>query len=87
MKKCSYLPETFGNERNNTVKFICQLLFLVTIYTAQKMKFSLRTSFSTGNYDLVTFAEEILNGKLHFYAVLRMRDNNLFDRYYYYYRK
>ena len=30
------------------------------IYTAQKMKFPIK--------DLVTFIEEILNGKLHFFA-------------------
>ena len=33
-------------------------------YTAQKMKFSIKDFFS--KYDLVTFTEEILNGKLHF---------------------
>ena len=34
------------------------------IYTAQKMKFSVKDFFS--KCDLVTFTEEILNGKLHF---------------------
>ena len=40
------------------------------IATAQKMKFSIKNFFSKCDvydvYDLVTFTEEILNGKLHF---------------------
>ena len=38
-------------------------------YTAQKMKFSIKDFFSKCDQipaDLVTFTEEILNGKLHF---------------------
>ena len=33
---------------------------------AQKMKFSIKDFFSKCDQDLVTFTEEILNGKLHF---------------------
>ena len=35
---------------------------LKKVYTAQKMKFPQETA------DLVTFTEEILNGKLHFFV-------------------
>ena len=34
--------------------------------TAQKMKFSIKDFFNKFPADLVTFTEEILNGKLHF---------------------
>ena len=39
--------------------------YLVWSYTSQKMKFSIKDFFSISS-DLVTFTEEILNGKLHF---------------------
>ena len=35
-------------------------------YTAQKMKFSIKDFFSKYVHYLVTFTDEILNGKLHF---------------------
>ena len=38
------------------------------VYTAQKMKFSIKNFFNK----LVTFTEETLNGKLHFCAVFRV---------------
>ena len=45
------------------------------IFTAQKMKFSIKDFFSkfgsTDSCGLVIFTEEILNGKLHFCAAFR----------------
>ena len=48
------------------------LQIISTVITAQKMMFSLRVSsvnVTKSAADLVIFTEEILNGKLHFYAV------------------
>ena len=47
-----------------------QLGIRVTIYTAQKMKFSIKHFFS--KCECVTFTEEILDGKLHFLPSDRM---------------
>ena len=35
---------------------------------AQKMKFSIKDFFNKSDADLVTFTEEIFNGKLHFFS-------------------
>ena len=43
--------------------------FLLLCHTAKKMKFSIKDFFS--KCDLVTFTEEILNGKLHFLCSVR----------------
>ena len=54
---------------------------IVDIPTAQKMKFPLRIS--SVNVDLVTFTEEILNGKLHFLcSVPRMFVELILDQHY-----
>ena len=39
-------------------------------FTAQKMKISMKEVFRQFPADLVTFTEKILNGKLHFFAVI-----------------
>ena len=46
--------------------------YLYKTYAAQKMKFSIKNLFGKCDHttDLVTFAEDILNGKRHFFAVL-----------------
>ena len=46
------------------------------IPTAQKMKFPLRIS--SVNMDLVTFTEEILNGKLHFLCSVKIKALNIY---------
>ena len=50
---------------------MCKNVFLVSGETAQKMKFSIKDFFSKCDQiqfpaDLVTFTEQILNGKFHF---------------------
>ena len=46
------------------MKFQCFFNIKTTTRTAQKMKFSIK--------DLVTFIEEVLNGKLHFFCVVTL---------------
>ena len=48
---------------------------ITTTNTAQKMKFSIKDSFSKCDQippDLVTFTEEILNGKLLFFLMIKL---------------
>ena len=47
------------NNRNKIRTSVCKSMHIP--YTVQKMKFSIKET-----ADLVTFTEEILNGKLHF---------------------
>ena len=69
---------TLGEQNLYYQKFL-ELFYI--ILTAQKMKFSIKDFFNKCNQirsflqfpvDLVTFTEEILNGKLHFCAVLKV---------------
>ena len=62
--------------------FFNLIYFTPTFYTAQKMKSSIKDFFSKCFHaDLVTFTEEILNGKLHFLcsAIYICRENKFSD--------
>ena len=61
-----------SHESNKTyLRYFCRLLTSDLPFTTQKIKFSIKDSFSKCDQirsfhgDLVTFTEEILNGKLH----------------------
>ena len=54
----------------------CSFMYYIhLVFSAQKMKLSLKDFFSKCDQirDLFTFTEEILNGKLHFCAVFKVR--------------
>ena len=53
------------NNRNKIRTSVCKSIQIP--YTVQKMKFSIKET-----ADLVTFTEEILNGKLHFCEVFHI---------------
>ena len=76
-----YIPESVSGSYRRVFKSniwgepdkILLLLPLQAFVDAQKMKFSIKDFFkSTGKCaDLVTYTEEILNGKLHFLCSVR----------------
>ena len=51
-----------------SIIFFLYLFHRYLHYTEQKMRFSVKDFFSTFPADLITFTEEIFNGKLHFFV-------------------